>query len=404
MAVIMCSATCCCETGRTHQPVVVLPPEIFDHIIDFLWDDPSALAACSLTCRTWLPTTRLHLFRSVTLGGAHHCAQLNALLDASAAASTGIPRYIRELCILTPWMDEHGHLNHLGQGLTLLLPRLRAVQHLALANVLWNPSFSPTTKQEEECFLTFSPAVRTLRLSFVDFENPHDLLRFLSAYPQLRTVHMSNVSWGSNAGLGAPSPVVVPELGAGEKAIRIEDLTIVDTGQFQTAVEAMASLFLSPRFDLRLRRLHWGVYAFASRGPGFKNVLRRAGTHLEELQIALYSLDTDAALPDDVTLAHNTRLASLHIVSNTFAGVRCPWVPALLSTIASPRLSQIIFTFLGTVGVDWAHVDESLSHLPRTLPRLVVTFGIHGGETVDAIRSSLPRLSARGTRLDISVC
>ena len=44
-----------------------LPPELTDRIIDFLYDNHLALSSCSLTCSSWLPTSRLHRFRLVRL-------------------------------------------------------------------------------------------------------------------------------------------------------------------------------------------------------------------------------------------------------------------------------------------------------------------------------------------------
>ncbi|KAE9397746.1 hypothetical protein BT96DRAFT_822927, partial [Gymnopus androsaceus JB14] len=40
-------------------------PELFDAIIDFLHNDTEALFRCSLVCRSWVPTTRYHLFRCI---------------------------------------------------------------------------------------------------------------------------------------------------------------------------------------------------------------------------------------------------------------------------------------------------------------------------------------------------
>ena len=45
----------------------LLPPELYDAAIDHLWDDPKALAACALTCRSWVGASRLHRFRTVRI-------------------------------------------------------------------------------------------------------------------------------------------------------------------------------------------------------------------------------------------------------------------------------------------------------------------------------------------------
>ncbi|OCH94905.1 hypothetical protein OBBRIDRAFT_704440, partial [Obba rivulosa] len=43
------------------------PPELTDRIVDFLHDDTESLKNCSLTCRSWTPASRYHIFRSVSL-------------------------------------------------------------------------------------------------------------------------------------------------------------------------------------------------------------------------------------------------------------------------------------------------------------------------------------------------
>ena len=42
-----------------------LPPEIFDLIIEDLYDDPTALKACCLVSKSWVPRTRRHLFARI---------------------------------------------------------------------------------------------------------------------------------------------------------------------------------------------------------------------------------------------------------------------------------------------------------------------------------------------------
>lgn len=44
-----------------------LPQEICDIIIDYAHKDPQVLATCGLVCRSWVASSRYHLFRSVDL-------------------------------------------------------------------------------------------------------------------------------------------------------------------------------------------------------------------------------------------------------------------------------------------------------------------------------------------------
>ncbi|OCH89642.1 hypothetical protein OBBRIDRAFT_732315, partial [Obba rivulosa] len=45
----------------------ILAPELIDIILDFLYDDYATLKNCILTCTSWIPTCRLHLFDTVHL-------------------------------------------------------------------------------------------------------------------------------------------------------------------------------------------------------------------------------------------------------------------------------------------------------------------------------------------------
>ncbi|THU77232.1 hypothetical protein K435DRAFT_702847, partial [Dendrothele bispora CBS 962.96] len=53
------------HVGDSSQPRV--PPEMIDALIDSARDSPSILKACSLVARSWLPRSRMHLFRSMRL-------------------------------------------------------------------------------------------------------------------------------------------------------------------------------------------------------------------------------------------------------------------------------------------------------------------------------------------------
>ena len=47
------------------KPAVRLPPEMWDYTLDFLHADKKSLKTCTLVCRMWLNTARLHLFQTL---------------------------------------------------------------------------------------------------------------------------------------------------------------------------------------------------------------------------------------------------------------------------------------------------------------------------------------------------
>ncbi|CAL1715684.1 unnamed protein product [Somion occarium] len=61
----------CYDVSRTRS-VALLPQELVDHIIDFLHDDKKTLARCCLVNHMWLPSSRYHLFHSISLSIRNH--------------------------------------------------------------------------------------------------------------------------------------------------------------------------------------------------------------------------------------------------------------------------------------------------------------------------------------------
>ncbi|KAL0570199.1 hypothetical protein V5O48_011773 [Marasmius crinis-equi] len=89
----------------------VFPPEIFEHIVDEVGDSFSTLKSCSLVSHDWLPRSRQHLFRSITLP-AMSSDPRNVFTDI-APSETGGESMLLELLHSSPL------LVHFVQKLTL---------------------------------------------------------------------------------------------------------------------------------------------------------------------------------------------------------------------------------------------------------------------------------------------
>ncbi|KAH9831578.1 uncharacterized protein C8Q71DRAFT_781370 [Rhodofomes roseus] len=75
--------------------IASLPPELNDHILDYLHKDSRSLGACALTCRAWLATARYHRFRDIRV---ETDAKLTALRDL-VAPSPALGLVVRRLRI-----------------------------------------------------------------------------------------------------------------------------------------------------------------------------------------------------------------------------------------------------------------------------------------------------------------
>ncbi|KZT00621.1 uncharacterized protein LAESUDRAFT_816434 [Laetiporus sulphureus 93-53] len=69
-------------------PAERVPIELWEHIIDHLWKDKTSLQSCSLTCRVWLPATRVHLFDSIIIKSRENCLEFQDLIEQHATSLT----------------------------------------------------------------------------------------------------------------------------------------------------------------------------------------------------------------------------------------------------------------------------------------------------------------------------
>ena len=73
-----------------------LPQELFDMILDFLHNDVAALCNAGLVCKSWLLTSRLHLFSEIYWDLT---ALIHHGLEVICAKGSTIPPYILKLSI-----------------------------------------------------------------------------------------------------------------------------------------------------------------------------------------------------------------------------------------------------------------------------------------------------------------
>ena len=54
---------------RSMSSTTMLPPEVCDHIIDQLHDQPNALKTCSVVSKSWTSRSRTHIFSTISFNG-----------------------------------------------------------------------------------------------------------------------------------------------------------------------------------------------------------------------------------------------------------------------------------------------------------------------------------------------
>ena len=245
-----------------------LPPEIFDYIVDLLYDNQEALRECCLVSRSWIPRTRKHLFANVTFSTpnilqswkdtfpdpfdspAHHTRTLTysqSVVDATAA----------------DWIAGFSHVVHLE------------VTDRGTPGTQTTASFIP--------FHGFSPAIKTL---LVDFTTLPTLAIFnlILSFPLLEnlfvTTHFRTDHDDSSSGLLTAVPPQNPPTFTGS-------LCLFTTG----GMESIASRLLSFPGGIHFRKLTL-TWDHEADGPSIAALVRECSDTLESLKIHVFTFST----------------------------------------------------------------------------------------------------------------
>ncbi|OCH92083.1 hypothetical protein OBBRIDRAFT_751976 [Obba rivulosa] len=390
---------------------VMLPPELVDETIDHLWDDPVSLKACSLTCRSWVPSSRLHLFRTVRLRNGTECTRFETLVTNTPA----IARCVRQLTLSAEYrgVDGQGQPVHDDEWIDTaaeLARKLERVTTLGLSRVRWY-ALQPETQR---AFKGLFKNVKTLFLFEVRFDTSKDVLDFLSAFPVLASLYFHGVSWHNDL-LGHATLDDLKKLtGKAEHGRMQLSYLFLDSRSSPTLV---TEWLLNHPTEQRLRtiQLCWReLESMKSVG----DLLHASGASLERLQVEFPSgVPEGVVLEDQLSLAQNTGLRSLHFgglsvrvdTARTFLARRLfPWVLGMLSQLRSTRLEEITFELeITTVHdldrLDWERMDAILSRLEFL--GIEVTFYVACAKTTattdkdikSLIRERLTGFSEKGT-------
>ena len=167
---------------------MTIPPEIVNQIINHAHDDTKTLTACSLTAKDWVPSTRLHLFKKLSLLSAHEVARFTEL-DRFAP---DILCYCQELSVICPTRSD--------------TPRVMSgdrVERFTSLHTLHFRGFSSgvnisNLKEVLTPLLGISERIITVTITNSSLESCHDLWNILRLFPNLKNVHVSDLGYSSN--------------------------------------------------------------------------------------------------------------------------------------------------------------------------------------------------------------
>ncbi|EMD42170.1 hypothetical protein CERSUDRAFT_79767 [Gelatoporia subvermispora B] len=363
-----------------------IPPELSDYIVDFLYNDPASLRACSLTCRAWVPTARLHLLEKVTLLTPRMCASFDRLMEASP----NLGAYVQEFNVAKLTMTGMS-AQDTAAALTMaehVLPRI----FTHLSNVR---SFSVSCLDADVAIiisLAQHPSVSELILEYCQFPSFGDFVDLFHSFPQLRNLTMRGVTWRSKE-LGPRARPEPPRLQSVELGKDMDMSTLTRWMVEESLHRDVESLSIACVTEDDVIAAEPFLEAL---GPALKN-----------LEFHWFCSGMYVTLPSSFTIESCTKLRTLSLHSPvTFDCYALPWITSLLSHIASNDIESIALEvrLLGDLNaINWEGIEELLAEPKfKSLRTLLIKVLLWKGTTDDLaevksdIRARLSQLELKG--------
>ena len=223
-----------------------LPVELTDRIIDFCHDDKRTLSNCALTHSLWLPASHFHLFHTITFGTREEEVTLlrSIIYRRPLTLSHRQPSILSYINVvkIEPLSSPNrpsriGNAQHLAQD----------VRQFCKIKNLPIPSVHVKLSQFHPCpgsyitwslFFRIEDIVTQLQLLNVTIRHRKDIRPFLSSFPQLQHLEISNPTFESH--LAGPAQGFYPHA---ERTFDDVPLSTLQIGT--TSMEYFISTFLA---------------------------------------------------------------------------------------------------------------------------------------------------------------
>ena len=411
---------CASDTAPHSAPRV--PPELCDHIIDYLRDEPQALSACALACKTFLPRTRYIRFQNVTIS-ATGLRKLKASLDI-VDRTPGIASLVQGLTVRRAFARfQEAREPSAGKDGTLatLLRRLPGLRQLMLDSISIDSATAAV-------FRDTCPRVAKLQLARCQIESVGLLFALCEGLPSLRDLSLRDVH--------TRRPAVDPQLDS-LPTFSLRSLHI-ESRQSLLNIDVSAHVVAG----VVKNKLHTSLHSFhvcdlrtTEELDAVQELLRGAGPSLQHLALSFaggrdlteYNRTSSLCLfPGSLRTrspAHSALCLALSILAPALRCTRglrtlalsgvnlkhpCHLEVALLAHVDAPTLEHVEFRVLaGGCGdehldnVDWDRLARTLAE-PRFGALRRVTFDIiHGKFVATAIEHIHSRMAPleRGGRV-----
>lgn len=372
------------------SPAPVLPPELYDQIIDYLHDDTKVLQQCALATRNLLPRARHYLFHSIYIDWSN-CYAFTRLLASNPKLAIHVATLEIEGALGIFSMDRlHG---------ATLDAWLRAIPHT------FSSQLSNLVKLELALITIDAELVRRVfgRLSGINhltlwacsLTSFDVFVELFASYPRLTRL---SITYTQEWETCAPKEVVFPE-GTVLPELEIVELTS-GCDNFKVLKWLIAQNLHRSIHTLSCARVPWATL------PSLAHILSALSPHLHTLRVGFWDHNSydelssvSWSLPVFASLSALTSL-TLDIHTNRLPEV--PYTLFLISRLSVPTLRSLTFAVkcgendasVHVPHIPWARLAEASARVARVtqLERVVVS----ARERVEEDGVAAGGLAARG--------
>ncbi|KAJ7676871.1 hypothetical protein DFH06DRAFT_1169212 [Mycena polygramma] len=323
------------------MPGVDLPPEVEELVIDHLYDENASLGCCGLVCKSWLRTSRYHLFGAVSL----HTGNWRGFLQlVNSSLVTFIPS-IHTVTISGSSSETTPYLNEMLPQLPFL-PSLNSLRFYLIA-------WTHVSKATVDCLAQLVLDVTELSLRRVVFRSPPHLVVVLSRFPHLQKLLVEFKFWSHGASL---DPADTQSLGISRtlECVRLEDVHRDPAGHVITWLNPAVGA--PPIRVLQLGSLHGRTIATLGK------LLCSVGPELRGLNLDFWLDVTPDEIQTHLDLARNTSLRHLSLHPSKREADNTPW--ALLAALRCNLTTLTLELSMTSVDVldefEWRDLDKTL--------------------------------------------
>ncbi|KAJ7906838.1 hypothetical protein B0H13DRAFT_2020127 [Mycena leptocephala] len=364
------------------------PPELQDLVMGYLHDHKHAVGTCGLLAKSWLRSSRHHLFASVFLCD-QNWEDFVQLLGSPLAT---FAQSINFLTISVSDYDTHtpGSSSNLNRVILLLrtfhepascfpenaLREFPALRSLRLEDCHWTGVTETTTNSLVAMF----PNITELDLHLVTFLSPSHMVVMVSPFSQLQKASLNPLFRQRESRFDLSHYPDVPR-NLAHLRLRLGPLT--NNLHFDQVV---LWFHVNPPF----RVLELGILDAQSL-PSVGNLLRALGPQLQDFDLKLMENVTAYDIKTNIDLSQNTNLhrLTIHLSFPRFqpaaaAALHAPW--ALLAALHSTISTLTIVLSIDSLHLlDWTHLNNALETYPQFIALRRLHFIVHCPSMMDAI-------------------